>query len=532
VSLATKFTLAVSVLLLTVMAPFAYLNLEAMRKILHEAAVSEADNISETIIKTTHYQMLENDRKRVYQMIQEAGKQHGIEHIRMITKDGQIIFSTNRAEIGANLDKNAAACDMCHAGARPLTEVSSMSRSRLFRTAEGQEVLGITKAIYNQESCAAAPCHFHPPDQDILGVLDTAVSLERVRVQTQQYTRRLGALTLAMLLAAGLSLALLVRTLVTRPIRDILGHTRKVGELQLGEQLAVSSDDEIGHLARSFNTMTANLKAARDELQNWGHTLETKVGQRTQELRRMQAQLIRSEKLASLGEIVAGIAHELNNPLTGVLVLASLLEKDGRLDAELRDDAATIVHETQRCARIVKGLLDFSRVTEPQKVPANLNHLMEKSLALIGTQSIFHDVRIQRDYQKGLPPALVDPNQVEQVFINILLNAAQAMAGGGTLSLATRRTGAELSVAIADTGAGIRPEHLGRIFDPFFTTKEHGTGLGLAVSYGIVENHGGRIEVESAVGRGTTFTVWLPSPGEEESASTPASGVGGNPRTA
>ncbi|MBE0618257.1 MAG: two-component sensor histidine kinase, partial [Proteobacteria bacterium] len=145
-SLATKFTLAVSVLLLTVMAPFAYLNLEAMREILHEAAVSEADNISETIIKTTHYQMLENDRKRVYQMIQEAGKQQGIEHIRMITKDGQIIFSTNRSEIGANLDKSASACDMCHVGDRPLTEVSSMSRSRLFRNAAGQEVLGITKA--------------------------------------------------------------------------------------------------------------------------------------------------------------------------------------------------------------------------------------------------------------------------------------------------------------------------------------------------------------------------------------------------
>ncbi|MFU8858130.1 MAG: sensor histidine kinase [Deferrisomatales bacterium] len=509
-SLIAKFIFWVSILLLAVMAPFAYLNLEAMREILHEAAVSEADNISETIIKTTHYQMLENDRKRVYQMIQEAGKQHGIDHIRMITKDGHIIFSTNRAEIGTNLDKTAAACDMCHAGTRPLTDVSSMNRSRVFRNPDGEEVLGITKAIYNQPSCSAAECHFHPPDQDILGVLDTAVSLQRVRVQTRKYEQRLLALTLAMLVAAGVSLTLLVRSLVTRPIRDILRHTRKVGELHLGEQLSVNSDDEIGHLASSFNVMTTNLKTAQDELQNWAKTLETKVESRTEELQRMQAQLIRSEKLASLGEIVAGIAHELNNPLTGVLVLASLLEQEGKLDPELRDDIATIVHETKRCARIVKGLLEFSRETTPQKAPSDLTQTMEKSLALIGTQSIFHDVRIERDYQEGLPPALVDPHQIEQVFINILLNAAQSMAGGGTLTLTTRAAAQELRVSIADTGSGIPPEHLGRIFDPFFTTKEHGTGLGLAVSYGIVETHGGRIEVDSIKGKGTTFTICLP----------------------
>ncbi len=513
-SLITKFIFAVSVLLLAVMTPFAYLNLDAMQEILHEAAVSEADNISETIIKTTHYQMLENDRKRVYQMIQEAGKQHGIDHIRMITKDGHIIFSTNRAEIGTNLDKTAAACDMCHAGSRALTDVSSMNRSRVFRNADGEEVLGITKAIYNQPSCSAAACHFHPSDQDILGVLDTAVSLQRVRVQTRKYEHRLLALTLAMLVATGISLTLLVRTLVTRPIRDILRHTRKVGELHLGEQLAITSDDELGHLASSFNTMTVNLKAAQEELQNWARTLETKVETRTQELQRMQAQLIRSEKLASLGEIVAGIAHELNNPLTGVLVLASLLEQEGKLDPELQDDVATIVHETKRCARIVKGLLEFSRETTPQKTPADLTQIMEKSLALIGTQSIFHDVRIERDYEENLPRAMVDPHQLEQVFINILLNAAQAMSGGGTLTLSARTAGPDLRISIADTGAGIPAEHLGRIFDPFFTTKEHGTGLGLAVSYGIVETHGGMIEVESRPEQGTTFAIRLPVSGE------------------
>jgi two-component system NtrC family sensor kinase len=233
----------------------------------------------------------------------------------------------------------------------------------------------------------------------------------------------------------------------------------------------------------------------------------------------MQAQLIRSEKLASQGELVAGIAHEINNPLTGILVYSSLITSDPKLDPDLKPDMETIVRETQRCASIVRGLLDFSRETPPQKKPLDMNQVIEESLNLVVHQSLFHDIVITKQYASDLPEFMADHNQIEQVFINLLLNAGQAMTGDGELTITTGLVagGASVFAAIRDTGCGISEEHLGKIFDPFFTTKDQkGTGLGLSVSFGIIANHGGRIGVESVVGEGTTFTVILPLMGEEE----------------
>ena len=525
-NLIAKLTLAVSVVLLSVMAPFFYLNVRTMQGTLFEQAVSAADNLSETIIKTTHYQMLEDDRARVYQMIEEAGKQEDIEHIRMITKDGRIIFSTDPLEAGHILDKHAAACDMCHSGEKPLTDVPTMSRARVFTNERGEQVLGITKAIYNEESCSSAPCHFHPRDQKILGVLDTIVSLRRMREQVDAYTRRLVVLTLLMLVAIAASLTVLVHRLVHRPMREILGLTRKVADLEFDQTVSIRSRDEFGELARAFNDMTRKLAAARAQIEEWTHTLEKRVAERTEEIQRMQAQLARSEKLASLGGLVAGIAHELNNPLTGVLVLASLMEKDPKLDPELREDVASIVHETQRCARIVRGLLDFSRESVPRKQPCNLNDVLESSLTLVGNQALFHDVTVHRRYDPGLPEVMADAQQMEQVFVNMLVNAAQAMEGGGELTLETSVRDGQVLVRIADTGPGIPPGVLGRIFDPFFTTKEtRGTGLGLSVSYGIVQNHGGTIEVESEVGVGTAFTIRIPLDNPAQAPAPPQAGA-------
>jgi two-component system NtrC family sensor kinase len=239
----------------------------------------------------------------------------------------------------------------------------------------------------------------------------------------------------------------------------------------------------------------------------------------------MQAQLIRAEKLASQGELVAGIAHEINNPLTGILVYSSLIRNDPRIDPELRLDMQTIVRETERCAGIVKGLLDFSRETPPQKNFVDLTQVMEDSLKLVVHQSLFHDITITKRYASGLPKVMADHNQIMQVFINILLNAGQSMPRGGTLDITTGVTenGCSVFVAIADTGYGIPEEHMGKIFDPFFSTKDQkGTGLGLSVSFGIIANHGGTIGVESQVGKGTTFTIFLPLEEQEHE------GVGGD----
>ena len=248
------------------------------------------------------------------------------------------------------------------------------------------------------------------------------------------------------------------------------------------------------------------------EVNEWGKNLEAKVSERTREIKQMQTQLIRSEKLVSLGRLVAGITHEINNPLTGILLFANLTHNSPNLDPLLKKDLAVIINEANRCAKIVNGMLDFSRESIPQKKPASLNIVMEAILILIGQRSIFHNINFVRDYQPDLPLIPVDENQIEQVFINVLLNAGQSMPGGGTLRIETYTENEEFNcVKITDTGTGITEENLGKIFDPFFTTKnDKGAGLGLSISYGIIERHGGKIEVQSNVREGTTFTIKLP----------------------
>ncbi len=518
-NLISKLTLATGIILVVAMTLFAWLRIGSLKRLLMEEAVTSADNLSETIVRTTHYQMLDNDLPRVFQMITEAGSQKGIERIRMISKDGKIVFSTKKDEIGTLVDKKAAACNMCHTGNQPLLHASSMSRSRIFKDEAGKDLLGMAKGIYNEPKCSAASCHFHPRSARILGVLDVTVSLEYMNGQLASYRNKTILQTVILLGLLALSLTFFMMKLVTRPLRQLLTHTKKLAGGDLGSSVTFQSGDELGELASSFNTMTVNLRQARGELEEWAHTLETRVEERTHELKQMQAQLIRSEKLAAQGELVAGIAHEINNPLTGILVYASLITSDPKLDPDIKPDLDIIVRETQRCAGIVKGLLDFSRETPLQKKPLDLKQVLEEALDLVIHQAFYRDIVIIRCYDEELPQVMADHNQIEQVFINLLLNAGQAMVEGGelTITIGLRPDGEALFVAIRDTGCGIPEEQLGKIFDPFFTTKDQkGTGLGLSVSFGIIANHGGRIGVESIVGEGTTFTIELPLAGAEE----------------
>jgi two-component system NtrC family sensor kinase len=264
--------------------------------------------------------------------------------------------------------------------------------------------------------------------------------------------------------------------------------------------------------------MTLKLKEARDEYRELTETLEAKVIERTEQIANVSDQLVRSEKLASLGQLVAGIAHEINNPLAGILMFANMFADDKKLDDSQREDALTIVHETNRCADIVKRLLDFSRTSIPDKRLRSLSEIMESTLALVSHHASVNDVEIVRHYGVNLPEIEVDPTQMEQVFINLVVNACHAMPLGGRMSIIMRADlkRDRLITNIKDTGQGISEENLGRIFDPFFTTKNQemngisGTGLGLSVSYGIIENHGGQILVQSSPVYGTVFTVELP----------------------
>ncbi len=511
-NLISKLAIAIGLVLLSTMALFAWLNFNNLKALLMQEAISDADKISETIIRSTHNQMLWNDRPLYYNTIQEIGSQRGVKRIRLINKTGRVIYSSRPQETGVLLNKRGEICVFCH-GKELLLTASSKNRSRRFTEASGEEFLGITNAIYNEQSCYTASCHFHPESMKVLGVLDVVVSLDKMHSLLDAYRNRSVALTLLLIVLTSLSLTLFTEKLVNRPVRALLQHTKLLSRGELDGQVPAFANDELGELAQSFNAMTLNLKRARGELEGWGKNLEQMVQQRTQEVTRIQAQLVRSEKLASLGELVAGIAHEINNPLTGILMFASLMQGSPKLDRTLRNDLETIVRETQRCAGIVKGLLEFARCSAPQKSLCDVNEISEKALSLIEHQTLFKDISVVRSYRDDLPSLLLDPNQFEQVLVNMFLNAGQAMRGEGVLKVSSELDGERgcVLMRISDNGCGIPEGNLAKIFDPFFSTKENkGTGLGLSVSYGIIEEHGGGIDVQSKPGEGTTFTIRLP----------------------
>jgi two-component system NtrC family sensor kinase len=371
-----------------------------------------------------------------------------------------------------------------------LRELSAGSRTRVFRGAAGARELGVITPIPNEPVCANAGCHADPSQQRVLGVLDVTLSLAAVDGAVASGRRSALGFTLAGIAAISLLLAGLFHRWVGRPVHNLLAATERIAGGDLAHRVPVPRSDELGQLAASFNQMTARLAEARH-------------------------MVYQSNKLASVGRLAAGIAHEINNPLTGVLTYSSFLLKRAT-DDESRSDLETIVHETKRCRDIVRGLLDFARQVPPKKTQADLNAIVERALAIVDNQLRVQNIQVTKSLRADLPCFPADANQLQQVVLNLLVNAADAFElGDRQIFLATDlktvggRSMAE--VKVADNGAGIPEKNLGRIFEPFFTTKENrGTGLGLAVCWGIVTEHGGTIEVDSRVGRGTTFTVRLP----------------------
>jgi two-component system NtrC family sensor kinase len=318
-----------------------------------------------------------------------------------------------------------------------------------------------------------------------------------------------------------ISVSIILARRISMPLKKLDRIARNISQGDYRHEFIARGPMEIEHLAGSLDEMAKQLEAEKRELEDWGNTLEKKVSERADEMKKIHAQLFRSEKLASLGKLAAGVAHEINNPLTGILTNSSLLLEDLEADDPRREDVEVMVKETMRCREIVKRLLDFARQTKPHKRLANINALIDTIVLLVRNQTSFRNVTIEKSSSEVLPDLLIDPDQLQQVFINIILNAAEAMTKGGSLTIRTALSpdGQSVVVSFADTGPGIPETLREKIFDPFYTTKEHGTGLGLSISYGIIEQHGGTISVDSTVGEGSTFIIQLPvvsseAPGE------------------
>ncbi len=291
--------------------------------------------------------------------------------------------------------------------------------------------------------------------------------------------------------------------------REAIDFTRTLEEKGFVKDLEVEMVDRLG----SILTIMVSATARRDA--TGAFTGITAMLRDVTEMRRMDKHLAQTEKLASVGQLASGVAHEINNPLGVIQCYANLIAKSQPADSQVLEDVKIINKHTDQCRSVVEALLNFSRTAEPRMKATDINTCTQEVLAVLGLQLQRDMFTIQRDFDPQLPPITVDGNKIKQVMMNLLINASQAMPDGGCITVTTRliNDGRHVSIAIADTGKGIPRENIPKIFDPFFTTKgpEKGTGLGLSVSYGIVQQHGGHISVDSTSGRGTTFTVLLPT---------------------
>jgi two-component system, NtrC family, sensor kinase len=600
---------------LIIIGVFAYFNIKSQRSGLISEVERHANQLGETVISSTRFDMMYNQRDRIQQTINSIGTQPQIRGVRIMNKIGEIIYSSDPKSINTMVDKRAESCYACHSEDRPLEQISITERTRIFRAnPDSNRIIGIITPIYNAKSCWQADCHAHPENQKVLGVLDVSISLAEVDNAIIKREWEIVIFAVVAIIAVGLLIAFFIRRWVSIPVNDLLNATLQVSQGNLNYSIADLGNNEIGKLGTSFNNMTKKLAEAR-------------------------MQLFQSDKMASLGRLAAGVAHEINNPLTGVLTYSSFLLKRTKDNPEFQEDLNIIVRETLRSREIVKSLLDFARQSVPKKSNANLNEIIDKAISVIENQLTVKKIKIIKQSEEHLPQITIDANQMQQVFINLFVNASDAIGeGGGTITTVMKQIsispfgvvqikkafcpkrhslidnevkidglpslkvkvvssnnagimhfdpvygnhrnqyspGIQIShdtkfvcpecdtslvhqskecpkcgnpaiafeidgqgiyetcatencdwqkwdvidssglkeyieIRIIDTGCGMSKDIIPKIFEPFFSTKgQKGTGLGLAVIWGIIDNHNGTIQVESEEGKGTTFIIRLP----------------------
>lgn len=481
-----------------------------------------ADRMTDIIKKSTHYSMMLNRREDVRQIITTIGREPGVEGIRIYDKRGVIMISTVPAEERTTVNLHAEACYACHDSERPLQSLPISTRMRTYTGSHGHRILGLINPIPNEPACSDAACHAHPRDRTVLGVLDIRMSLEAVDADIAAAQRRLIVWAVVMTLIVAAASGLFFFVTIHRPVQTLVEGTVQVSSQNLQHRIPVTSRDELGELARSLNQMTKSLQEASEEKLAWSQTLERRIEEKTRELKVIHGQILQIEKMACLGKLSATVAHELNNPLEGILTYAKLIAKKlrrlngGEPDAGSKamiEDMNLIVTEVIRCGNIVKNLLLFSKKQVGEFGLNTAESVIQNAVQLMQHHLKISNVRLEVEYKAHDALITCDPNQIQQALVALFVNAAEAMPEGGQLSVEVRNSDSgELLISVSDTGVGIPPDDLPNIFEPFYTTKRDGkgVGLGLSVVYGIMERHGGTVTVKSEPGQGTEFTIAFP----------------------
>jgi len=457
-------------------------------QILENQVKMSAARASDIIKRSLYTNMLLNERERTHDNIRIIGQEPGVEVVRIYNKKGEITFSSTEDEIGTSVDLRAEACYACHAADQPLERLSMEEKARIYRKNEDYRVLGLINPVENQPECSNADCHAHSPEQTILGVLDVQMTMQTLDQSVA--ASRNQAVSLAVLIG-GVSILFIAGVLffsIYRPTKRLREGTEKVAEGNLDYTIELDRNDELGKLADSFNHMSRNLKQADEELRAWSKTLEKRVEEKTEELEEMHHGMVQVEKMASLGRLSATVAHELNNPLSGIVTYARvLMRKINRLlpgnpeKEDILEELDLIRSESQRCGNIVKDLLIFARESSADFQKAQLHQVIERAVKLMQHHLDLGNIQLERQFLLKNDLVTCDQDKLVQALVAIMMNAVEAMPEGGKLTIRTHtlenKESDFVQIQISDTGVGMSKDVIDRIFDPFYSTKNETPSL-------------------------------------------------------
>ena len=522
--LGAKLIVSLTILIVAISCISGYLNLRAQKRRMLDTMILGADQLSRSITSSTWHAMRDDDRKSAYEIMRVIADKQGVDRIRMFNREGRLVFSTDAHEHPSAVNQSSEVCASCHINGAVLSRPAEASRTRYATSPSGVETINMVTPIFNEPSCSNASCHAHQASTKVLGVLDVALRLDPIRKEARAMTLQAVLITVAEVIIGAAFVILFTRRFFATPVRRLIEGTKSVSAMELDRPIQnTHSSQELDELVDSFNQMRERLKAAVSELNEMQQTLESKVEERTRQLQTAEHKLLQADRLASHGQLAASVAHEINNPVAGVLNLSMLLERlmaNGQFpvgrEAEFRKYLGIISTETARVGRIVSDLLTFSRRSKPQRVLADLNKLVRTTLGptdpklLINTETVL-------DLQDNLPAVECDPSQIQQVILNLVLNGAQAMQsrGGGKADHPHARAARwqRMLSFLWKTRAKGSPRKTCRRFlirssPP--NLKERESAWDWPCSTELSKAHDGEVEVSSRRDEGTIFKVFLP----------------------
>jgi len=489
--------------------------------------LQSGNNVGSLVEGALYHSMLENDKGALQNTLDIIHTMPGIEDVNMYDSEDNLVYSSFASDTIGHINPNCKSChlDMDKLFPRKVKSykiITVESECKMNKTENGQRHLLIKSPILNSKSCYQSSCHAHNPSDDVLGSLIIKVPLTELDSAVEKSSMEFYLLAILTTILLSSFLILFTRREIKKPLNALIKASVAVAGGIKNTRLEIKPNqlDDMRMVSIAFNDMLDNLQTATTELENWSQQLEYKVQKKSEELGTAQSELIHIERLASLGKLSSSVAHEINNPLSGILVYTKLVHKllsnpeltDAKKELMLKH-LKLIESETKRCGDIVKGLLDFSKKDQEGFEPRHLHEILNETSDLMSHPLKIANIRFLKDLHSGSDLIYCSPNQIKQACLAMLVNASEAVTENGEIIIRTFNADEDsITLEISDNGIGIPAEDIPHIFEPFFSTKQEarGIGLGLAIAHGIMQSHKGKIQVKSEPGQGTTISITLP----------------------